>query len=178
MPLPTITGIARLVADPELRFTGNGKAVASIRLAFNSRRLNAQTQQWEDGDTFWVRGTAWEQMAENCAETLAKGMEVVVSGELKTQSWEKDGVKRDSTELAIRSIGPNLAYATAQVTKSTSGGNQGQQGGQQAQRPQQGQQRQQTAQDDPWATATPASRPATNSQGNAASNWGNDQPPF
>lgn len=178
MPLPTITGIARLVADPELRFTSSGKAVASIRLAFNSRRLNAQTQQWEDGDTFWVRGSAWEQMAENCAETLAKGMEVLVSGELKTQSWEKDGVKRDSAELAIRSIGPSLAYATAQVTKSTSGGTQGQQGAQQGQRPQQTQQRQQTPQDDPWATAAPAAgRPAAG-QGNAASNWGNDQPPF
>lgn len=156
MPLPTISGIARLVADPELRFTPNGKAVASIRLAFNSRRLNQQTQQWEDGDTFWVRGSAWEHLAENVAETLQKGMEVMVSGELKTQSWEKDGVKHQTPELAIRSIGPNLAYAVAQVSKSPreQGGGQPQQQrqGQSQGRPQQAQRSQQQApQDDPWA---------------------------
>lgn len=149
MPLPTITGTARLVADPELRFTSSGKAVASVRLAFNSRRLNQQTQQWEDGDTFWVRGTCWEGLAENITETLEKGMEVLVSGELRTESWEKDGQKHQAPALTIRSIGPSLAYAIAKVARSpreqAPGGRA--QGGQQ--RPQQGRQQ---PQDDPWAT--------------------------
>lgn len=152
MPLPTISGVARLVADPELRFTQAGKAVVSVRLAFNARRLNQQTQQWEDGDTFWVRGTAWEHMAENITETLQKGMEVLVSGEVRTESWEKDGQKHSQPALSIRSIGPNLAYAVAKVSKPAS-----EQASPQGQR---AQQRPQTArqqpQDDPWATGPAA----------------------
>lgn len=150
MPLPSINGVARLTADPELRFTQGGKAVASISLAFNSRRQNPQTQQWEDGDTFYVRSTAWERLAENIAETLTKGMEVLVSGELRTESWEKDGQKNQRPALLIRSIGPNLAYATAQVTKATTTGD----GQRTQQRPQQAHQPRQQPQrpaDDPWA---------------------------
>ncbi|MEU1155737.1 single-stranded DNA-binding protein [Streptomyces sp. NPDC005918] len=147
MPLPTMTGVGRLVADPELRFTQGQKAVATVRLAFNSRRLNQQTQQWEDGDTFWVRGTAWERLAEHIAETLAQGMEVLVTGELRTESWEKDGQKHSQPALTIRSIGPNLAYATATVTKA----NAQQQGGQQRPPAPQAQHRQGPPQDDPWA---------------------------
>ncbi|MFG2144113.1 single-stranded DNA-binding protein [Streptomyces sp. NPDC048696] len=118
MSLPTLTGVGRIVADPELSFTQSGKAVARIRLAFNSRRKNDRGE-WVDGDTFWVRGTAWERLAEHVAETLAKGMEVLVSGEVRTESWEKDGQKHQATTLLIRSIGPSLAYATATVTRST-----------------------------------------------------------
>ncbi|WP_327230833.1 single-stranded DNA-binding protein [Streptomyces murinus] len=141
--LPTLTGVGRLVDDPELRFTQSNKAVATVRLAFNSRRLNPQTNQWEDGDTFWVRGTLWEKLAENAAETLAKGMEVCITGELRTEQWEKDGQKHSQPSLLIRSIGPNLAYATASVTKA----------GAQQQRPAPQQQRRQgPPQDDPWAT--------------------------
>lgn len=155
MPLPSITGVARLVADPELRMTNSGQAVCAVRLAFNSRRLNQQTQQWEDGDTFWVRGTAWRELAENIAETLSKGMEVLVAGELRTESWEKDGVKHQQPSLLIRSMGPNLAYATARVQKADRSGAQ-QQGG--ARQQSQGQRR--PPQDDPWATGTPASHTA------------------
>lgn len=148
MPLPTITGVARLTADPELRFTGNGKPVASVRLAFNQRRLNQQTQQWEDGDTFFVRGQAWERLAENICETLQKGMEVMVSGDLRTERWEKDGQKHEMPSLTIRSIGPNLAHAVAQVARPAY-----EQAPPDAQR---GQQRPQAARqapaDDPWAT--------------------------
>jgi single-strand DNA-binding protein len=143
-----MTGVGRLVDDPELRFTQSGKAVASVRLAFNSRRLNPQTQQWEDGDTFWVRGTLWERLAENAAETLAKGMEVLVTGELRTESWEKDGQKHNQPALLIRSIAPNLAFATATVTKAT--GQQSAGGQQQRPAPQQ-QRRQAPPADDPWA---------------------------
>lgn len=148
MPLPTITGVARLVADPELSFTQSGKAMAKLRLAFNSRRLNKQTNQWEDGDVCWLRGTAWERLAEHAAETLEKGSEVIVTGEIRTEEWERDGQKHSATALLIRSIGPSLAYATATVTKSTPGSS-GPSSGQQ--RPQQSHP-QQPAADDPWAT--------------------------
>ncbi|MEH0428807.1 single-stranded DNA-binding protein [Streptomyces stelliscabiei] len=154
--LPTLTGVGRLTADPELRFTQAGKAVASIALAFNSRRLNQQTQQWEDGDTFFVRGSVWERLAENATESLAKGMEVIVTGELRTESWEKDGQKYERPALLIRSIAPNLAYAVAKVSKDAASQQNG--GGQQRppqnqQRPQgQQQYRQGPPQDDPWAT--------------------------
>ncbi|MFD8687811.1 single-stranded DNA-binding protein [Streptomyces sp. NPDC059651] len=156
MALPTLTGVGRLTNDPEFRFTQSSKPVASIPLAFNSRRLNQQTQQWEDGDVFYVRGTVWERLAENVAETLTKGMEVVVSGDLRTETWEKDGVKHERTALMIRSIGPSLAFATAKVTKATTGTNGAQAGSQprgQAQqtRPPQTRQGQQPPADDPWA---------------------------
>ncbi|WP_435643386.1 single-stranded DNA-binding protein [Streptomyces sp. H49] len=153
--MPTLTGVGRLVDDPELRFTQSNKAVATVRLAFNSRRLNLQTNQWEDGETFWVRGTLWEKLAENVAETLAKGMEVCVTGELRTEQWEKDGQKHSQPSLLIRSIGPNLAYATASVTKA---GAQQQGGGQQRPAPQQ-QRRQAPPQDDPWATSPSTDEP-------------------
>lgn len=153
--LPTINGVGRLTADPELRFTPSGKAVCSVPLAFNSRRLNQKTQEWEDADVFYVRGAAWERLAEHVAETLAKGMEVVVAGELRTESWEKEGQRHERTALLIRSIGPSLTFATAVVTKDAGNGNGGQGG---AQRPPQGQQGQaqqsrpqQPPQDDPWA---------------------------
>lgn len=148
MPLPTVTGTARLVADPELRFTASGRAMCALRLAFNSRRLNQQTNQWEDGDTCWLRGTAWGPLAEHCAETLAKGMEVVVSGELRTEQWEKDGQKNSRESLLIRSIGPSLAYAVAQVAKAADT----QHAQQQSQYPQQGRQQPAGPVDDPWAT--------------------------
>ena len=158
MSLPTMTGVGRLTGDPELRFTQARKAVASIPLAFNSRRLNQQTQQWEDGDTFFVRGTVWERLAENATETLSKGMEVLVSGELRTERWEKDGQKHERPAFLIRSIAPNLAYAVAQVSKDAQGQQGGAQGGQRQgaqQRPQGQQQRQSTPpQDDPWAVDT------------------------
>lgn len=167
MPLPTMTGMARLVADPELRVTQSGNTLCLLRLAFNSRRQDANGQ-WVDGDTFWVRGTAWRELAENVAETLQKGMEVIVTGDLRTESWEKDGVKHQQPALNIRSIGPSLAYATARVAKAErSGGQQSQSQSQsQRQQPQQNrqaaqQQTRQQPQDDPWSV--PAS---------------NEEPPF
>jgi single-strand DNA-binding protein len=146
MSLPTMTGVGRLIEAPELRFTSSGKAVAKVRLAFNSRRKNPQTQEWEDGDTYFVDGSVWDQEAENIAESLNKGDEVLVTGLLKTRKYEtREGEKRSTTELAIQSIGPSLKYATAKVQKmSRSGAQQGSSGGQR-----------QTA-DDPWSSAAPA----------------------
>ncbi|MFD7884051.1 single-stranded DNA-binding protein [Streptomyces bauhiniae] len=160
--LPTLTGVGRLTGDPELRFTQSSKAVASIPLAFNSRRKN-ERGEWEDGDTFFIRGTVWERLAENAAETLSKGMEVMVSGELRTERWEKDGQKHERPALLIRSIAPNLAFAVAQVSKDASG-QQTQTGG----RPQQGQ----TQRSRP--TAPPADDPWAVDQANGYS----DKPPF
>ncbi|MGW6009672.1 single-stranded DNA-binding protein [Streptomyces sp. NPDC055210] len=169
--LPTLTGVGRLTADPEMSFTPSGKAVANVSLAFNSRRLNQQTQQWEDGDVFFIRGSVWERLAENVVETLAKGMEVLVTGEIRTRSWEKDGVKHERPDLFIRSIAPNLAFAVAQVAKDSASQQNGQNGGQ---RPPQNQQRAQgqtqrsrpnsPPADDPWAV--------DNAQGY------NNEPPF
>ncbi|MGW7196620.1 single-stranded DNA-binding protein [Streptomyces chryseus] len=155
MPLPTIIGTGRLTADPELRFTSSGKAVASVPLAFNSRRLNKQTNEWEDGDVFFIRGSAWERLAENVAETFAKGMEVIVTGEIRTESWEKDGQKHERPSLLIRSIGPSLAFSVAQVSKdaaSSGGQQQPAQGRGQAPQGQAHRSRpQQPPADDPWA---------------------------
>ncbi|MGW5408982.1 single-stranded DNA-binding protein [Streptomyces spiralis] len=153
--LPTLTGVGRLTADPDLSFTQSSKAVASIPLAFNSRRRNPQTNEWEDGDVLYIRGTAWERLAENAAETLTRGMEVLVTGDLRTERWEKDGQKHERTALLIRSIAPNLAYAVANVSKDAAG-QQNAQGGQRGTgQPQRGQtQRSRPTnppQDDPWA---------------------------
>lgn len=149
--LPTLTGVGRLTGDPELRFTQAGKAVASIPLAFNSRRKNDRGE-WEDGDTFFVRGTVWERLAENATETLAKGMEVIVTGDLRTERWEKDGQKHERPALLIRSIAPNLAFAVAQVSKDAASQQNGQGGQRPAQQRGQTQRRQgQPPADDPWA---------------------------
>lgn len=153
MPLPTMTGVGRVVADPTLRFTQGGAAVANVRLVFQNRRKNDQTQQWEDGDTLWIDGTAWNTLAEHIAETLTQGMEVLVSGEPRTETWEKDGQKHSRVSLTIRSIGPSLAYATATVKKAQRDGQPAPQGGVQRQ-PQHPQQARQQPHNDPWATDT------------------------
>lgn len=125
MALPTMTGVGRLTESPELRFTPSGKAVARVRLAFNSRRKNQATGEWEDGDVFYIDGSIWDSEAEHVAESLDKGIEVLVSGDLKTRQYEKDGQKRSVNELTIRSIGPSLRSATAKVTKANRSGSGG-----------------------------------------------------
>ncbi|MFD0404992.1 single-stranded DNA-binding protein [Kitasatospora sp. NPDC127116] len=154
MALPTMTGVGRVVADPTLRFTSGGAAVANVRLVFQNRRLNQQTQQWEDGETLWIDGTAWNTLAEHVAETLTQGMEVLVTGEPRTESWEKDGQKHSRVSLTIRSIGPSLAFATAKVQKAQRDGQQGAPGGGPRQQPQRPQQARQQPQNDPWVTDT------------------------
>lgn len=130
MALPTLTGVGRLTDAPELRFTPSGKAVCRVRLAFNSRRKNPQTQEWEDGDVFYIDGSVWGDEAEHAAESLDRGMEVVVSGEPRTRQYEaKDGGKRTAIELNIRSIGPSLRYATAKVQKMSRNSGGGSAGG-------------------------------------------------
>lgn len=118
MALPNISGTGRLTDEVQLRFAGNGTAVATISLAFNARKRDEQGN-WVDGDVFYIRGTAFKQLAESAAETLTRGMEVVVSGRLKTDQWQdkQSGDKRSAPSLLIDSIGPNLAFATAKVNR-------------------------------------------------------------
>ena len=125
MSLPTLTGVGRLVDDPELRFTPAGKAVAKVRIAFSDRRKNPQTNEWEDGDKCFLDATVWEQEAENLAESLTRGCEVLVSGRLKQRSYEtREGEKRTVYELVFASIAPTLKYATATIKKMQRSGGQ------------------------------------------------------
>lgn len=159
MSLPQLSGVARLIEDPELRFSAAGSAIVKIRLAFNSRKKD-QSGQWVDDATFFVRGTAFGQAAENVAASLQRGMEVVVVGRMKTESWERDGEKRSEAALLVDSIGPSLRFATAQVEKS-GGQGQGRQEFQEARRSQG------AASEDPWAS------PASSQRGGFS-----EEPPF
>ncbi|KFZ77115.1 single-stranded DNA-binding protein [Amycolatopsis sp. MJM2582] len=117
---PVITVIGNLTSDPELRFTPMGKAVANFTVASTPRKRNNATGEWEDGETFFLRCTIWQQPAENVAESLTRGARVVVQGRLKQRSFEtREGEKRTVVELDVDEIGPSLRYATAKVNKVT-----------------------------------------------------------
>lgn len=134
-----ITVVGNLVADPELRYTPSGSAVAKFRIASTPRAFDKATGEWKDGDALFLRCVAWRQMAENIAETLTKGMRVVVQGGLVQNNYEtSEGEKRSSIELKVEEVGPSLRYATAKMTK-TSRSSSGKPVG-----------------EDPWATAAPA----------------------
>jgi single-strand DNA-binding protein len=110
-----------LTADPELRFTPSGAAVANFSVVVNSRRFDKRTNEWTDTEpTFW-RCTIWRQAAENVAESLKRGMRVTVLGRLESRSWEDrdTGTKRTSLEVQVDELGVSLAFATAKVTKAT-----------------------------------------------------------
>lgn len=112
--LPEIRGIGTIVADPELRFTQNGIPVASFNIAFNERKY--VDGEWVDGDTSFLRCVAWRELAENTADTLTKGMRVIVIGDLRPNDYEADdGTRRYGFELHITEIGPSLRFATAKV---------------------------------------------------------------
>ena len=167
-----ITVVGNLTADPELRFTASGAAVASFTVASTPRTFDRQAGEWKDGETLFMRCSIWREAAENVAESLTKGNRVVVQGRLTQRSYEtREGEKRTVVEMQVDEVGPSLRYATAKVTRTQrgggggggfGGGNQGgygggnQGGGYGA--PQGG------APDDPWATG-------------GATNFG-DEPPF
>lgn len=120
---PQINLVGNLVADPELRFTPSGVAAASVRLAITPRQRDSGSGEWRDGETVWLNGTVWRQYAENVAESLRKGMRVMVIGRLKQRSYEtREGEKRTVYEVDIDDIGPCLRNATAQVTRASRGG--------------------------------------------------------
>jgi single-strand DNA-binding protein len=171
-----ITVIGNLTADPELRFTPSGAAVANFTVASTPRTFDRQTNEWKDGEALFLRCNIWREAAENVAESLTRGARVIASGRLKQRSFEtREGEKRTVVELEVDEIGPSLRYATAKVNKaSRSGGGGGGFGGG-------GGSRQPAAQsggasagggsaggDDPWGSA-PAS-------GSFAG--GDDEPPF
>ncbi|WP_109507001.1 single-stranded DNA-binding protein [Nocardioides speluncae] len=146
-----ITVVGNLVDDPELRFTPSGAAVANFRIASTPRTFDKQTNEWKDGEALFLSCSIWRQAAENVAESLQRGMRVVVQGRLKSRSYEtREGEKRTVFEIEVEEVGPSLKYATAKITKTTrsggggfSGGG-GQQGG---------------GQQDPWATPAPQGQP-------------------
>ncbi|MFF8380280.1 single-stranded DNA-binding protein [Streptomyces sp. NPDC015661] len=191
-----ITVVGNLVDDPELRFTPSGAAVAKFRIASTPRTFDRQTNEWKDGESLFLTCSVWRQAAENVAESLQRGMRVVVQGRLKQRSYEdREGVKRTVYELDVEEVGPSLKNATAKVTKTTGRGGQGgyggggqqggggggggwggnsggggQQGGGGA------------PADDPWATGSPS---GGGQQGGGGGGWGgnsgggySDEPPF
>lgn len=158
-----ITVVGNLVDDPELRFTPSGAAVANFRIASTPRTFDKQTNEWKDGEALFLSCSIWRQAAENVAESLQRGMRVVVQGRLKSRSYEtREGEKRTVFEIEVEEVGPSLKYATAKVTKTTrsggggfsGGGGGGQQGG---------------GQQDPWAT------PAPQEQQSQQGGWGGQQ---
>jgi len=163
MSLPMLNGTARLIEDPQLRYGASGGAVVTVRLAFNSRKKD-QSGQWVDDATCFLDGKAFGASAENIVESVSRGMEVVVSGRLKTESWEKDGEKRSKTVLMVDSIGPSLRFATAKVSKA-GGSGQGRQQYEETRRQTSAEGRQ-----DPWGSGVPGTAPA-------AGAW-DTEPPF
>ncbi len=125
-----ITLIGNLTADPELRFTPSGHAVAKFTVASTPRIFDRQTNEWRDQDTLFLNCEVWRQYAENVTESLQKGMRVIVSGRLKSRSYENNaGEKRTVFEVEVEDVGPALRNATAKVTRTTTSGGQGGGGG-------------------------------------------------
>lgn len=136
-----ITVVGNLTADPELRFTPSGAAVANFTVASTPRTFDKQSNEWKDGEALFLNCSVWRQAAENAAESLQRGMRVIVSGRLKARSFEtREGEKRTVFEIDVDEVGPSLKYATAKVTKTTRQGGQGGGGGFSG------------GGDDPWAT--------------------------
>ncbi|MFF0435063.1 single-stranded DNA-binding protein [Streptomyces sp. NPDC004327] len=186
-----ITVVGNLVEDPELRFTPSGAAVAKFRIASTPRTFDRQTNEWKDGESLFLTCSVWRQAAENVAESLQKGMRVVVQGRLKQRSYEdREGVKRTVYELDVEEVGPSLRNATAKVTRTTGRGGQGGYGGGGQQQggggggwggnSGGGQQGGGAPSDDPWASSAPSG-----GQQGGGGGWGgnsgggySDEPPF
>lgn len=151
-----ITVVGNLVDAPELRFTGSGAAVANFRIASTPRTFDKTTNEWKDGDALFLSCSAWREAAENVAESLEKGMRVVVQGQLKQRQYEtKEGEKRTVYELEVLEVGPSLKYASAKVTRSPRSGGQSSQGQQSG-----GWSQQSAPANDPWGSAGGASSEA------------------
>jgi len=154
----TVTVIGNLTADPELRFTQSGAAVANFTVASTPRTYDRTAGEWKDGDTLYLRCSIWREPAENLAESLTKGARVIVVGRLNQRSYEtREGEKRTVIELVADEIAASMRYATVKVNRATRAGGSRPQGGQQ--QPEQG---------DPWNSTAPA--------GGAGSY--SDEPPF
>ena len=157
-----ITMIGNLVNDPELRFTPSGAAVAKFTVASTPRYLDKATNEWKDGESLFLQCQIWRQAAENVAESLTKGMRVILSGRLKQRSYEtKEGEKRTVFEVEVDEVGPSLRNATAKVTRTQRAG------GGQAAAP-----AADSFNDDPWAAAS------TSPAGGGWATSTTDEPPF
>ena len=196
-----ITLVGNLVDDPELRFTPSGAAVAKFRIASTPRTFDRQTNEWKDGESLFLTCNVWRQPAENCAETLQRGMRVIVQGRLRQRTYDtKEGEKRTVYEVEVDEVGPSLRSATAKVTKAQRSGGQGgpgggfggnggggfsgggQQGGGGGGWGGNSGGGQSGPSDDPWASSAPASG---GQQGGGGGGWGapagggfSDEPPF
>jgi len=125
-----ITVVGNLTADPELRFTPSGAAVANFTVASTPRTFDKNTNEWKDGEALFLSCSVWRQAAENVAESLVRGSRVIVSGRLKARSYEtREGEKRTVFEIDVDEVGPSLKYATAKVNKTQRSGGQGGFGG-------------------------------------------------
>jgi single-strand DNA-binding protein len=172
-----ITIAGNLVDDPELRYTPTGQAVANFRVASTPRFLDKATNEWKDGDSLFLTCNVWRQAAENVAESLQRGMRVIVTGRLKQRSYEtREGEKRTVYEIEVDDVGPSMRNASAKVTKSNRSGGGGGfgGGGQGAQRGQGGSggyggSSGGRAAEDPWASSDPAG---------FADGGSSDEPPF
>jgi single-strand DNA-binding protein len=155
-----LTIVGNLTADPELRFTPSGAAVASFTVASTPRSFDKNSNEWKDGDALFMRCSIWRQAAENVAESLQRGMRVIVTGRLQQRSYEtREGEKRTVVEMQVDEVGPSLKYATAKVNRTqrgSSGGGFGADSGGSA------------PVDDPWASSGPA----------ASAGSFSDEPPF
>jgi single-strand DNA-binding protein len=170
-----ITVVGNLTADPELRFTPSGAAVANFTVASTPRTFDKNTNEWKDGEALFLRCSVWRQAAENVAESLQRGTSVIVQGRLKQRSYEtKEGEKRTVYELEVDEIGPSLRWATAKVTKASrsggggGGGGGGNSGGSFGGGGSGGQRSGGAPADDPWSTPAGAG---------ASGGW-SDEPPF
>ena len=162
----TITVVGNLTADPELRFTQAGAAVASFTVASTPRTFDRASGEWKDGEALFMRCSIWRQAAENVAESLTRGMRVIVQGRLRQRTFDtKEGEKRTVIEMEVDEVGPSLRYATAKVNKAsrgTGGGGGGFGGGGGGGAPA----------DDPWGSA-----PAVSSGGGGGGGFA-EEPPF
>ncbi|MET0196816.1 MULTISPECIES: single-stranded DNA-binding protein [Nocardiaceae] len=173
-----ITVVGNLTADPELRFTPAGAAVANFTVASTPRTFDRQSNEWKDGDALFMRCNIWREAAENVAESLTRGARVVVTGRLRQRSYEtREGEKRTVVELEVDEIGPSLRYATAKVNKANRGGGGGgggfggSSGGSGGGRSNSNS-GSNSGGDDPWGSAPQASGSFGGSRG------GDDEPPF
>jgi single-strand DNA-binding protein len=173
-----ITVVGNLTDDPELRFTPSGAAVANFTVASTPRTFDRQTNEWKDGDAMFLNCAVWRQAAENVAESLQKGMRVIVQGRLKSRSYEtREGERRTVFEVDVDEIGPALRYATAKVTRSSGGGGgQGGGGGRQS-----GGGGNTSYGDDPWATGSTGGGQQGSSRSSGSDPWAtpqSEEPPF
>lgn len=165
-----ITVVGNLTADPELRFTPSGAAVANFTVASTPRKFNKQTNEFEDAETLFMRCSIWREAAENVAASLTRGARVVAMGRLVQRNWEdkETGAKRSVMEMQVDEVGPSMKYATAKVAKTPRGGDGGSGGGWGGQQSAPAQQQ----------APTPQQAPAAAQQGWGGGSSDYDAPPF